>query len=72
MYDDTQEICATVLQAAEQASITEIQWLHWIDEVEALLGHSADGDESLDGYSLDGAYDAYRAGFTPVEYWQGV
>lgn len=72
MYDDLQDHPMAVFHAAEQASITEIQWLHWIDEVEALLGHSADGDESLDGYSLDGAYDAYRAGFTPVEYWQGV
>ena len=53
-------------------TITELQWLAWIDEAEALFGHSLDGDQALDGYSLDYAYDAYRDGLTPVEYWQGV
>lgn len=41
-------------------------WEHWIDEVERLLGHSADGDHAEDGYSMDGFYEMYSAGTTPV------
>lgn len=61
-------------QAAAMASITELRWLSWCDEVEELFGHALDGGETIEGnfVSLDSAYDAYRAGFTPVEYWQGV
>ncbi|WP_155957781.1 hypothetical protein [Fodinicurvata sediminis] len=39
----------------------------WLDEVEFLLGHSLDGDERQDGYSLDYGLDLYRAGLTAHE-----
>ncbi len=37
-------------------------------DVEAILGHSLDGDEERDGYSIDGALEAYRRGLSPEEY----
>ena len=71
MYDTLDDHPMAVFHAAEQATITEMQWLAWIDEVDALFGYSLDGDQG-DGVSLDYAYDAYREGLTPVEYWQGA
>ena len=43
--------------AHESAACEPTAWERWINEVESLLGHGADGDQSTDGYSLDGFYE---------------
>ena len=43
----------------------EHAWLNWVDEVESFLGHSLDGDQRTDGYSLDYAYDLFMQGWKP-------
>lgn len=35
---------------------------------ETLAGHDMDGDQSKDGYSMDGALVAFEAGLTPQQY----
>ncbi len=47
-------------------------WLKWIDKVEALCGHDLDGTEWIDGYSIDGCGDMYRAGMTPKEAFYAI
>lgn len=51
----------------ERESIEPTQWEGWIACVEVLLGHSADGDQTLDHYSLDAFYQLYLEGSTPAE-----
>ena len=51
--------------AYESAMCAPTAWESWIDEVERLLGHSADGDQAVDGYSMDGFYEMWKAGLTP-------
>lgn len=46
----------------------ERAWLRWVKRVERCLGHSLDGDDVWDGYSLDGAYGAWEAGDTVVQH----
>lgn len=51
------------------------QWYRWLSEAEKAAGLSTlDGDEAdgADGYSLDGAYDAWEAGQTPEQYVAGI
>ena len=56
------------------------EWLAWVERAEAFLGHDLDGDNSAearvagtsDGYSLDGAYDAFCAGSTAEAYVRSV
>lgn len=43
----------------------EYGWINWSKEVEAFLGHSLDGDQKTDGYSLDYAYDLFMQGWQP-------
>lgn len=43
-------------------------WDRWIDRAERLFGRSLDGDQVDDGYSMDGAFDAFRDGCTAAEY----
>mgnify|MGYP000179788170 CR=1 FL=1 len=43
-------------------------WDRWIYAAQAIAGHSLDGEEDTDGYSLDSAFDAYASGWTPEEY----
>jgi hypothetical protein len=55
--------------ALESRALDIGPWDRWIEEAEALAGHSLDGDEpSGDGYSLDSAHYAYEAGYSPAEY----
>lgn len=44
------------------------EWELWVDKVEAVVGHSLDGNLVEDGYSIDNAYEAWEAGQTPGEY----
>lgn len=52
--------------AYESAMCEPTAWERWIDDVESLLGHSADGDEVTDGYSLDGFYEMWKHGLQPA------
>jgi len=56
--------------ASESAASKPTQWERWYERAEAALGFNLDGDDSeaarlagtADGYSVDGAYDAWRRG----------
>lgn len=50
----------------------ERAWLRWVKRVERCLGHSLDGNEEWDGYSLDYAHDDFLAGVTVPEYVEDV
>lgn len=43
-------------------------WLKWVNKVEKLLGHSLDGNQDEEGYSLDFAYDEHMNGLSPEQY----
>lgn len=67
--------------AGESAQLnSDAAWLAWCDRAETILGHDLDGDDSAeskaagkaDGYSLDGAYDAFLDGVTADGYAQAV
>ncbi len=51
----------------ESISLESSPWETWIAQVEKELGHSADGDQTEDFYSLDGFYQLYIEGSTPSE-----
>lgn len=53
------------LWQAESAALAETPWEAWAKEAESLFGRSLDGEQSEDGYSLDGFYDLWKAGKTP-------
>lgn len=58
-----------VFMAGESYEPTEIpRWLAWSARVEKILGHSLDGDQASDGYSLDDAYAAWKRGTTAADY----
>jgi hypothetical protein len=40
----------------------------WVRQAEDMLGHGLDGDQSVDGYSLDYARTAFDEGWSVVEY----
>ena len=54
--------------AAESAALRPTDWERWADKAEALAGHSLDGDQRDDGYSLDDAYQAWLRGESPDSY----
>lgn len=54
------------------ASPREQDWLKWVAVVESLLGHSLDGNQMSDGYSLDYAADAFADGVSPQEYVEEI
>lgn len=66
--------------ASESAALEPCAWERWYDAAEKMLGHDLDGDDSeearaagtADGYSVDGAYDAWRAGITVAQYTKQV
>ena len=71
--DDTPSIEDAHLElliSESHVSASEKSWLRWVKRVEAALGHDLDGNDSCearaagmaDGYSLDGAHDAWAAG----------
>ncbi len=56
-------------QSETAVDSSERAWLRWIAKVERPVGHDMDGDEAVDGYSLDFAYDVFSWGdYTPEEY----
>lgn len=46
----------------------ERQWLAWVDGVEKCLGHSIDGNQTANGYSLGAASDAFDSGMSYTDY----
>lgn len=52
--------------AFESAACEPSDWERWIAKVEKIIGHSADGDEDADGYSLDGFYLLWQQGLDPA------
>jgi hypothetical protein len=54
--------------ASESAALLPTAWEKWIETAEKLAGHHLDGDQSEDGYSLDGAFVAYKGGLSPRVY----
>lgn len=53
------------IYAAEAAALAPTDWEHWIERVETLIGHDADGNIREDGYSLGTFDDMFRAGLSP-------
>lgn len=54
---------------AESLSLdSDARWLGWCGRAEDMLGHDLDGDQARDGYSIDGAFAAFRDGASVVEY----
>jgi hypothetical protein len=53
--------------ATATSSSTATAFEPWIAHVETLLGHSADGDQDTDGYSLDHFSDDFAAGLTSAQ-----
>lgn len=58
------------IQIENFQSVDEKNWLNWINEVEKTAGHSIDGDQSRNGYSLGHAYDKFKEGWQPLAYYQ--
>jgi hypothetical protein len=54
--------------ASESAALLPTAWEKWIEKAEKLAGHHLDGDQSVDGYSLDGAFEAWKGGLSPEVY----
>lgn len=50
----------------------ERRWLAWVNMVEKLVGHSLDGDQRIDGYSLDFAFDEFERGTSAHAYATNV
>lgn len=62
-----------VWELERQSEDGDAKWLRYVTEIEAIIGRHGelDGDEG-DGFSLDGAHDAWRAGVSPAAYVKGV
>lgn len=58
--------------AYEREALKDGPWELWVKEAEQLAGHDLDDDQSEDGYSLDFAHDAFRAGKSPVDYVNSI
>lgn len=58
--------------ASESAALEPSDWEKWVNQVETILGHDLDGNETEDGYSLGYASDAWEAGKTPEQYAASV
>lgn len=54
--------------ALESKALEPHPWDFWIEAAEQLAGHELDGDDDVDGYSLDAAHDAFERGITPEAY----
>jgi hypothetical protein len=46
-----------LLRSESHVSDSERDWFRWLRKVEQKLGHSIDGNQATDGYSLDYAND---------------
>lgn len=75
-YTDLNDHPFAIHMATEAAGLagdrSERAWLAWAAKVEARLGHDLDGDQEIDGYSIDFALDAFRAGTSVSAYCSSV
>lgn len=55
-------------QSENRTTASDRAWYQWIAEAQRLAGHSLDGDQATDGYSMDYAYEAWEAGQTAAQY----
>lgn len=62
MGDDFMDISAFELDESTRIS----EWEKWVKRCEYLLGHSLDGCQEEDGYSLDWANDAFDNDEDPI------
>lgn len=62
---------ATAISESEQASFV-CPFETWASKAEALLGHSLDGTQWIDGYSLDDARVCFESEFSVPEYVRRV
>ncbi len=53
--------------ASESAALEPTECERWLTRVEKLVGHSLDGDQKKDGYSLDNCVDMFKAGKRPLD-----
>lgn len=53
------------ISVLESKAIVASPWEHWAARVEELLGHDLDGDQEIDGFSIDTALDMYEDGHSP-------
>lgn len=58
------------IQIENFRSNQEESWINWVNEIERIAGHSIDGDQAKNGYSLDHAYDKFEQGWQPSAYYQ--
>lgn len=59
--------------AESRAANVMSDWEHWCADVERRLGiDNLDGDQIIDGYSIDGAFDAFSRGARPATYAAAV
>lgn len=76
MSRDTRDIRegshAETLDIENFVSDSERAWLAWAKQVETRLGHSLDGNQDRDGYSLDYAHDAWKRGESVQLYFLSV
>ena len=68
MQDLADHPFAIHMAAESRSSPTERAWERFWAKCEKLLGHSLDGNDDTDGYSIDGAYAAFDAGATAEQY----
>jgi hypothetical protein len=54
--------------ASESAACEPTAFERWARRAESLLGHSLDGDQQKDGYSLDGAMEAWGLGQSVADF----
>jgi len=52
---------------AERETARDRAWSRWVDNVERSLGHSLDGNQATDGYSMDWAYEMWQQELTARE-----
>jgi hypothetical protein len=57
---------AALLASESYESPSDREWARWVRRAEKKLGHSLDGNQATDGYSLDYAHD-YFANMDTVE-----
>ena len=63
-----------------EMDIEDDNWDCWIAQAEKIARHNLDGENSeaaraagtADGYSLDDAFNAYRAGMSPAAYVRSI
>jgi hypothetical protein len=68
MIDLSEHPFAEFMAGESYVSPYEARWLAWVKAAEKKLGHSLDGDQERDGYSLDYAHDAFADGLTVEQY----